>query len=198
MMPNVLQYPVAIAAILRAGYVVVNVNPLYSTSSTGSGLGSTNPNNYPKSDPYCYNTGQTVDPNGSAPAPARPICVQDWSPYALTMQAAAQATADSNDGGKTTLDVANPPPDAWVANGPQESGDSFILSVTDSASAAQYGVQTASLSRAGDDSATPTFVAPDEQGLLAGEQAMVSALEGLHRPVSELRRRLSLRRSDGA
>ncbi|CAB3704898.1 Long-chain-fatty-acid--CoA ligase [Paraburkholderia graminis C4D1M] len=29
MMPNVLQYPVAIAAILRAGYVVVNVNPLY-------------------------------------------------------------------------------------------------------------------------------------------------------------------------
>jgi long-chain acyl-CoA synthetase len=29
MMPNVLQYPVAIAAVLRAGYVVVNVNPLY-------------------------------------------------------------------------------------------------------------------------------------------------------------------------
>ena len=30
MMPNVLQYPVTIAAILRAGYVVVNVNPLYT------------------------------------------------------------------------------------------------------------------------------------------------------------------------
>lgn len=30
MMPNVLQYPVALAAILRAGYVVVNVNPLYT------------------------------------------------------------------------------------------------------------------------------------------------------------------------
>src|SRR5215813_791314 len=29
MMPNVLQYPVAIAAILRAGCTVVNVNPLY-------------------------------------------------------------------------------------------------------------------------------------------------------------------------
>jgi long-chain acyl-CoA synthetase len=29
-MPNVLQYPVAIAAVLRAGYVVVNVNPLYT------------------------------------------------------------------------------------------------------------------------------------------------------------------------
>lgn len=30
MMPNVLQYPIAIAAILRAGYSVVNVNPLYT------------------------------------------------------------------------------------------------------------------------------------------------------------------------
>jgi long-chain acyl-CoA synthetase len=30
MMPNVLQYPVAVAGILRAGYTVVNVNPLYT------------------------------------------------------------------------------------------------------------------------------------------------------------------------
>ncbi|MDC8758256.1 long-chain-fatty-acid--CoA ligase [Janthinobacterium fluminis] len=30
MMPNVLQYPIAVAAVLRAGYTVVNVNPLYT------------------------------------------------------------------------------------------------------------------------------------------------------------------------
>ncbi|SEA10885.1 AMP-binding protein [Paraburkholderia sartisoli] len=30
MLPNLLQYPVTLAAILRAGYVVVNVNPLYT------------------------------------------------------------------------------------------------------------------------------------------------------------------------
>ncbi|MBC7655764.1 MAG: long-chain-fatty-acid--CoA ligase [Frankiaceae bacterium] len=30
MMPNVPQYPVAVAAILRAGFIVVNVNPLYT------------------------------------------------------------------------------------------------------------------------------------------------------------------------
>ncbi|MCA3581557.1 MAG: AMP-binding protein, partial [Bradyrhizobium sp.] len=30
MMPNVLQYPVATAAVLRAGFAVVNVNPLYT------------------------------------------------------------------------------------------------------------------------------------------------------------------------
>lgn len=30
MMPNILQYPVCVAAVLRAGHVVVNVNPLYT------------------------------------------------------------------------------------------------------------------------------------------------------------------------
>src|SRR3954464_10879356 len=30
MMPNIPQYPVAVAGILRAGMVVVNVNPLYT------------------------------------------------------------------------------------------------------------------------------------------------------------------------
>jgi len=30
MLPNVLQYPVTLAAVLRAGYVIVNVNPLYT------------------------------------------------------------------------------------------------------------------------------------------------------------------------
>lgn len=31
MLPNVLQYPVALFGILRAGYIVVNTNPLYTT-----------------------------------------------------------------------------------------------------------------------------------------------------------------------
>lgn len=31
MMPNVPQYPIAVAAVLRAGLVVVNVNPLYTS-----------------------------------------------------------------------------------------------------------------------------------------------------------------------
>jgi long-chain acyl-CoA synthetase len=30
MMPNVLQYPIAVAAVLRAGFIAVNVNPLYT------------------------------------------------------------------------------------------------------------------------------------------------------------------------
>jgi long-chain acyl-CoA synthetase len=38
MMPNVLQYPVAIVGILRAGYTVVNVNPLYTPRELESQL----------------------------------------------------------------------------------------------------------------------------------------------------------------
>lgn len=38
MMPNVLQYPVAIAAVLRAGYTVVNINPLYTPRELGHQL----------------------------------------------------------------------------------------------------------------------------------------------------------------
>ena len=160
------------------------VNPLYSTNPainpSGQAFASTTLNSYPKSDPYCFNTGDTVFPIGSPPEPARPICLQDWSPYALTMQAAAQAAASSNDGGKTTLNPGGNADSAWSANGPQPNGSSFILSITDSASAAQYGLQTASLSRSGDDSPTRAFVAPDQQGLLTGEQAMVpSATPGV-------------------
>ncbi|MEO8409211.1 MAG: AMP-binding protein, partial [Propionivibrio sp.] len=35
MMPNVLQYPVALFGILRAGLIVVNVNPLYTARELG-------------------------------------------------------------------------------------------------------------------------------------------------------------------
>ena len=39
MMPNIPQYPVAVAAVLRAGYVVVNVNPLYTAPELEHQLG---------------------------------------------------------------------------------------------------------------------------------------------------------------
>jgi hypothetical protein len=176
--------------------VVMKVNPFYSTNPSinpsGVAFGPSNDQTtgtslltaYPKSDPYTLTTGNTVDPNGSGgPEPARPLGVQDWSPYALTMNAAAQDAASSNDGGKTTLNVGATPDAAWTSNGPQPDGSSFILSVTDSASAAQFGLQTASLSPSGDDTASRPFVAPDQQSLLAGEQAMdPSGVPGVLKP----------------
>jgi long-chain acyl-CoA synthetase len=39
MMPNVLQYPIAVAAVLRAGFIAVNVDPLYTTRELAHQLG---------------------------------------------------------------------------------------------------------------------------------------------------------------
>lgn len=169
----------------------MTVNPIYNTStpapsqctggSSGTAFASSVPENYPKSDPYCVNKGFDVNPvNGNPAQPARPLCILDWSPYALSMNAAAQATGVANDGAKTTFDPAETPDTAWTANGPQTPGTYFILSITDTASAAQYGLQTASLSRAGDDGPDRTFIAPDTASLIAGEQAMLpSAVPGV-------------------
>jgi hypothetical protein len=157
----------------------MQVNPYYSTNPktnpSGVAFGDPVPNNYPKSDPYCEPSNEVI--GGVA---VRPLCILDWSPYALTMQAGAQATGAANDGAKTTFNPAGTPNTAWGANGPQVPGTHFVISITDTASAARYGLQTASLSRAGDDTATRSFVAPDAAGLIAGEQAFVpSAVAGV-------------------
>jgi hypothetical protein len=154
----------------------MGVNPYYSLNAdqnpNGEAFDNPVPSTFPKSDPYCYDTGQEVYGVAGQPAqPARPLCVQDWSPYTLGMAAAALAAATANDGAKTTLDPTQSANTAWTSNGPQESGNDCVLVVTDTASAARYGLQTASLSHAGDD-ASPTFVAPTSASILAGEHAM--------------------------
>jgi hypothetical protein len=153
----------------------MNVNPIYSMNPSknpaGVAFGTPAPESYPQSDPYCWDTGQTTQT--SPPIAARPLCILDWSPFALDMNAAAQDVSESNNQAKTTLDpTATSSDTAWTSNGPEVTGTSFIISITDSASAAQYGDQVASLSPSGDDSLNRPFVAPDEQSLLAGEQAM--------------------------
>ncbi len=163
----------------------MNVNPYYSTNPSvnpsGVPFGSTTPETFPKSDPYCVTTGSTV--YGPPPVPARPLCILDWSPYLLNMNTTAADTAAANDAAKTTFDPTEPPNLAWTANGPQITGRYMIMSVTDSAAAAQYGLQAASLSPAGEDTPDRTFVAPDPASLLAGEQAMVpSKVAGVLQP----------------
>jgi hypothetical protein len=153
----------------------MKVNPLYSTNPSvnpsGVGFGTPVPESYPQNDPYCYNTGQVTQT--SPPVAARPLCILDWSPYALNMNAAAQDVGESNNQSKTTfVPTALTPDTAWTSSGPQVTGTSFIISITDSASAAQYGDQLASLSPSGDDSPNRPFVTPNEQSFLAGEQAM--------------------------
>ena len=163
----------------------MRVNPYYSTNPvinpSGVPFASPVPNNYPKSDPYCFQTGQQV--TGPPSAPARPLCILDWSPYALTMQGAAQAAGAANNGAKTTINTNLTANTAWTANGPQVPGTHFIIAITDTASAARYGLQSAQLSRSGDDGPTRSFVAPDTAGLIAGEQSFTpSAASGVLQP----------------
>ncbi len=109
---------------------------------------------------------------------ARPLCILDWSPYATAMESAAQDASEANDQAKTTYSpTATSAQSAWTSNGPQVPGTYVVMTVTDSASAARYGLQAASLSRAGDDAAPSSrvFVAPETTSLLAGEHAMTSS-----------------------
>lgn len=158
-----------------AGDGTMKVNPLYSTNPAinpaGVAFGSSAPETYPQSDPYCINLNQALPAVPSIMA--NPQCIQNWNPFALNMNSAAQDVAEANSGSKTTIDPTALSADtAWGSDGPQVSGQNFVISITDSASAAQYGDQVASLSPSGDDAPDRPFVAPTEQSLLAGEQAM--------------------------
>ncbi len=154
------------------------VNPLYSTNPSinpsGVAFGNPAPEQYPQSDPYCHDRDQPLPALPSIMA--RSLCILDWSPFALNMNTAAQDVSNANNGAKTTIDPTALTADtAWTSDGPQVQGTSFIISITDSASAAQFGDQVASLSPAGEDTAGRSFVAPDAQSFLAGEQAMTAS-----------------------
>jgi hypothetical protein len=69
------------------------------------------------------------------------------------------------------------PSDVWTRELPQFLGRRAMLSLTDTPSAALLGVQTARLSRAGDDTPTRRFVAPDTAGLTAGVASMAPRAE---------------------
>lgn len=162
----------------------MTVNPYYNLSATQNpsqvGFASTGfPESYPKADPYLYqDETQLVNANNQLP---RPLGMGDALPYQGGMQAAALATRNANDGAKLTADYGAVSPElAWTSNGPKPVGEAFDMSITDSADAAQYGLQTAALSRAGDDGSDRTFISPDNAGLEAGQQAMVpSATAGV-------------------
>jgi hypothetical protein len=155
----------------------MKVNPYYSTDASANpsqtSFDSPALDNFPKSDPYCYVPTNGNYVVGFPPQQARPLCFQDWSPYANNMNAVASSLAAANSGAKTQLSpgAANGN-SAWSADGPQRDTTHMMLGITTTDQALRYGLQVASLSHDGDDGAHPTFVAPDNSGLSAGEGAM--------------------------
>ena len=162
----------------------MNVNPNYSTNANlnpaGAPFGNPVPQNFPKSDPYCYQNPLDLVAGGT---PARPLCMQDVFPYASSMQSAALETREASDGAKTNFVGGTNADSAFGPLGPQSPSQALVMSVTDAASAAQYGLQTAGLSAAGDDGANRQFVFPDTTGLEAGVAVMrPGSIGGVLRP----------------
>lgn len=156
----------------------MQVNPLYATTavanSTGVAFADPAPDLFPKSDPYCYQAAPR-GPGGAIVPP--PLCGTDWLPYTQSFRDAARLTRLADDGARTSEDPSAASADrVYRPDGPQTLGSRTMLALTDSASAHQYGVQTARLSRAGDDGADRSFIAPDEAGLTAGVEGMAAKL----------------------
>ncbi|HEX4866597.1 MAG TPA: hypothetical protein VFV32_03125 [Acidimicrobiales bacterium] len=157
----------------------MRVNPVFATTAAANSAGvpfaSPTPDSYPKSDPYCY---QAPPLAGGTRVVPPPLCGTDWLPYTQGLRDAARLTRLADDGAKIVADpFAEVPERVYKVDGPQLLGSRAILSLTDSASAVQYGLQMARLSRAGDNGPDRSFIAPDVASLSAGVESMRPAAD---------------------
>ncbi len=151
----------------------MQVNPVYATtagaSSAGQPFAAGAPDSFPKADPYCYQA--PVTPTGIVP-PA--LCGTDWSPYAQSLRETARSARAATDGARLEENAFAASADRYYSRTPpQPTGSRTILALTDTASAELFGLQSASLSRAGDNGSQRSFVAPDPESLAAGVEGMV-------------------------
>ncbi len=155
------------------------VDPVYATkadaNSTGIAFGDPAPETFPKSDPYCFQAPAQGPNNSIVP---QPLCGTDWIPYAQSLFDAARRVRVADDTARTTPDpFALSASGVYKRNGPQILGSRGILGFVDTPSARKFGLQTARLSRAGDDDAERTFIAPDEAGMAKGIASMKPGAE---------------------
>lgn len=157
----------------------MKVNPVYSTkagsNSSGVAFGDPLPTTFPKNEPFCFQA-----PSLPTVPPIVPpsLCITDWMPSSRSFSETARVTRTAFDGARIISNVfAQSATDYWKRDVPQAIGTRSILSVTDTSSAALYGLQMARLSRAGDTGATRKFVAPNTAGLAAGVAAMAAQSE---------------------
>lgn len=143
------------------------VNPVYATTaganSNGAAFGTPVPEQFPKSDPYCFQAPPLVN-NPAVVPPA--LCGLDWFPYASGLGDAAFRTGVTDDGSKTAFNgFAGDARDVWKSSGPQTLGRRTMLGLTDLVSVNRFGLQAARLSRAGDGGVDREFVAPNDESL---------------------------------
>lgn len=145
----------------------MRVNPAFSTKGVDGkapAFGDPAPESFPKNEPFCFQA-PNFGPNSLTPPP---LCGTDWVPFVQAFRDAARAARAGDDGAKI---IENPFADSadkyYTRDLPQPLGQRGFLSLTDSASAYQYGLQTAMLSRAGDNGDDRKFIAPTADNLEA-------------------------------
>ncbi|MGB8861733.1 MAG: hypothetical protein WCC60_20935, partial [Ilumatobacteraceae bacterium] len=143
-----------------------------ANNASGLPFGDPVPNSFPKGDPYCYQ----APPRGTNNSIVPPVlCGTDWMPYARNFADAARIGRIAFDGAKI---IDNPNAlgsgDVWTRDVPQYLGTRSMLTLTDTPSAMQFGLQMARLSRAGDDGAGRAFVRPDTESMTSGVAAMAA------------------------
>ena len=157
----------------------MKVNPAYAATASlntlGQAFGTPMPNSFPKADPYCYQA-PPLDSSGTTVPPA--ICSTDWMPYSRGYGESARIGRVATDGAKIDFNpFAVSASDSWKAVTPQGLGARAMFVVSDTPSASLFGLQMAALSRAGDNSATRTFIAPTQSTLLSAVSAMKSSTD---------------------
>jgi hypothetical protein len=130
----------------------MRINPFYQGMDP-------NRQDFPKIDPYCqtFTTG---------PAP---LCTLDAHPYALDMHDAARAASRGDSLAHSAWNPNSTPP-AYGKAALQLNGRRGLIALADTATSARFGLIPANL-----ENASGHFVAPTNQSLLLGEQAMTSS-----------------------
>ena len=154
----------------------MRVNPQYATDAalnpSGFAFGTPIPELFPKADPYCF-----VSPSNGVFTPPV-LCGTDWMPYARGFDEAALRVRLAGDSARLVQNpFAQTQSAAFSRVQPQVVGTRAILGLTDTASAARYGLRTARLSRAGDDGDQREFVKADADSLLRGLATMKARSE---------------------
>ncbi len=123
--------------------------------------------NFPQSDPYCAKAGGSV----------ADLCTLERRPYAADFHEAARAASRGDALIRETWDPLSTPA-AWKKSDPQFAGTRAVFAVTDTATAARFGLQVAKLRNA-----SGAFVAPTTVSMSSALAAMKDgAVRGVLEP----------------
>ncbi|GAA1528715.1 hypothetical protein GCM10009827_052410 [Dactylosporangium maewongense] len=134
------------------------------------GLDGVVPDRFPKSDPTCSQPRPDL-------VPELKVCIFNKQPYTSSMTDGAQQTLKADTHSEVEFDEAKyQSSDHQIVTlkraAPQTKGNRWVMAITDSASAARFGLYSASLLNGSDPTDLNAYVTPTKQSLQAAVAAM--------------------------